>query len=146
MAIEWKEGFAIGVNEIDNQHQVLFARLDLLWQAMKEGKEAKEVAELLQFLSDYARDHFRVEEAMQERFEYPHLALQREEHRYFLKRLAGLRERLDAEGPTPEVAKLASQFAYQWLVSHICRVDRVLGDFVNANRNPEWEEWLKNNF
>jgi hemerythrin len=146
MGIAWKREFAIGVDEIDGQHQELFSRLNRLFRAMAEGREAKEVAELFLFLDDYTRAHFTAEEEFQARIGYPHLAMHREEHRHFLKELANLREKLASDGATPEVVRLVSQVLQQWLVGHICQVDRVLGDYLNTHRNAEWQQWLKDHF
>lgn len=146
MGAEWKQEFATGVSEIDNQHKELFARFDRFLRATDEGKGGEEVERLIGFLSDYTRSHFALEEELQARFAYPHFSLHREEHRAFLKELDGLKKKMALGGGSPELARLAGRTLLRWLVGHVCATDRRLGEFVNEHRNDDWETWLRDNF
>ena len=146
MAVTWKNEFAIKVREIDLQHQELFDRLDRLQAAIGAGVGAEKLAATFRFLDDYVRRHFAAEEALQQRFRYPHLTLHAAEHRHFEAELARLEERLHREGASDRLASLTDSIFSQWLVNHICTVDRQLAGYINQHRNEEWERWLKNNF
>jgi hemerythrin len=146
MPIEWKKDFAIGVHEIDAQHQELFKRLDQLQSAIAAGRGATEIYATLEFLDEYTREHFKAEEALQRRFEYPHYELHAGEHRHFLDTLATLRHKIAHEGANDLNVKRASIALEQWLVTHICSTDRQLAGFINRHRNHEWEQWLKAQF
>ena len=146
MQILWKRDFAIGVVEIDGQHQELFARFDRLLTAIQKGSGPAELRTTFAFLDDYTRRHFRAEEELQRRSRYPHLPMHRDEHRGFEARLSDLKERLEREGATEDLAHLTSHVLVQWLIEHICRLDRDLAGYLVKHQTEEWERWLKNNF
>jgi hemerythrin len=146
MGITWKKEFRIGVQEIDAQHQELFTRLDRFTGAIEQGEGVRQLAPLLKFLDDYTRRHFTAEENLQRRFSYPHLEMHIAEHRIFLKKLEGLAERLAQGEATEGLVRLTSEILQQWLVHHICNVDKVLGAFVIEHRDAEWEQWLRDHF
>ncbi len=146
MKVEWKKGYAIGVEEIDGQHQELFARLNALLEGEENGRGEKELLATLAFLDDYTKRHFAAEESLQRRFAYPHYEMHAAEHRHFLRTLAELHERIATSGPTAQNVKLACHSLESWLITHICTIDRPLGEFINRNRNQEWEKWLRSQF
>jgi hemerythrin len=146
MAVTWKNEFSIKVREIDLQHQELFARLGRLQAAIGEGAGAEKLAATFRFLDDYVRRHFAAEEALQQRFRYPHLPLHAAEHRHFEAELARLEERMQLEGASEQLAHLTDNVLSQWLINHVCTIDRQLAGYINQNRNEEWERWLKANF
>lgn len=146
MKVEWKKEYAIGVHEIDSQHQELFGRLNALLEGVERGRGDKELLETLSFLDDYTKRHFAAEESLQRRFEYPHYEMHVAEHRHFLQTLATLHEKIAASGPTEQNVKLVCNSLENWLISHLCTIDRPLGEFINRNRNLEWEKWLRSQF
>jgi hemerythrin len=146
MGIIWKKEFRIGVQEIDAQHQELFTRLDRFAGAIEQGEGGSQLTALLKFLDDYTRRHFMAEENLQRHFKYPHLEMHAAEHRKFLKKLEGLAERLAQGEATDGLVRLTREVLQQWLIQHICQVDKVLGAFVIEQRNAEWEQWLRDHF
>jgi hemerythrin len=146
MSVTWKKAFAIGVHEIDSQHQELFARLDRLSGAIEAGKGASELATTFQFLDDYVVRHFRAEEDLQKRNRYPHCAMHSAEHRHFLLELESLKQRLTQEGPSEALVHLTSSVLSQWLIQHIGRLDKALAGYLVQHKTEEWERWLRNNF
>jgi hemerythrin len=146
MGITWKKEFRIGVQEIDAQHQELFTRLDRFIEAIEQGEGGRQLAPLLQFLDDYTRRHFMAEENLQRRFNYPHVEMHVAEHRNFLKKLERLAERLAQGEAADGLVRLTSDVLQQWLIQHICQVDKVLGAFIIEQRNAEWEQYLRDHF
>ena len=59
--IQWSPALAVGVPEIDAQHQELFRRAERLITALRGGDRA-EVTPLVRYLTDYAVEHFAAEE------------------------------------------------------------------------------------
>jgi hemerythrin len=146
MSVVWKKEFAIGVHEIDAQHQELFSRLDRLQTSIAAGQGKEALVTIFSFLDSYTRRHFKAEEDLQQRYQYPHLAMHAAEHRFFEKELADLEERLHREGPTESLAHLIGSVLYQWLIHHICQLDKALAGYINKHKTAEWEKWLKANF
>ena len=146
MGITWKKEYRIGVQEIDAQHQELFSRLDHFTAAVKQGEGGRQLDDLLTFLHDYTRRHFAAEEQLQHRFKYPHVEMHAAEHRDFLKRLDRLAESLARGGATDSLVRLTGDSLQEWLVHHICEVDKALAAFVIERRDAEWEQWLRDHF
>lgn len=130
MAIEWHEDLATGSIEIDLQHRELFERFGKFSAAFDEGTEPQALLELLTFLEEYARTHFKYEEEIQERYSFPGLAGQRKSHEFFMKDIAALREKIETGGPTHELATSLKGKMIRYLIQHLRNDDRKLGDFL----------------
>ncbi|MFN3309093.1 MAG: bacteriohemerythrin, partial [Anaerolineales bacterium] len=64
--ITWSDEFSVNIKEIDNQHRQLIEMVNQLQRAMKEGKGAAALNDILQRLIDYTDYHFSTEERMME--------------------------------------------------------------------------------
>ncbi|HEY7725853.1 MAG TPA: bacteriohemerythrin [Anaeromyxobacteraceae bacterium] len=133
MAIEWDAGLATGVQEIDDQHQELFRRLDALLQAIRGGGSREEVARTLAYLVDHVDRHFAAEEALMAGRAIPALEEHRREHQAFSAQLEVLREEHGRVGPTARLVLRVNTELTAWLRSHIFRTDRALADWLAAN-------------
>lgn len=134
MAIAWDPALAVGVVEIDEQHQELFRRVDALLEAVQARRSAAEAASLLQYLDDYVVTHFSAEEALMKGHHYPGLAAHQAEHGRFVEDLAGLRREYDRDGPTALLVIRVNARVAQWLFEHINRADRAFGAFLATHR------------
>lgn len=134
MAIVWDPSLEIGVEPIDSQHRELFRRIDRLLEASAARTTATEVGAMLEFLASYVREHFRTEEELMARLEYPGAAEHRAEHVGFAAELENLRREYAAEGGTALLVVRVTSRATQWLREHIYRADRELGKFAADRR------------
>ncbi|NLY30396.1 MAG: hemerythrin, partial [Firmicutes bacterium] len=71
MAIKWTPNLAVGIEKIDEQHKVLFERINALIEACNQGKGKDTVADLITFLKDYVVFHFRDEQQIMLNYKYP---------------------------------------------------------------------------
>ncbi len=67
MTIEWKEAFKIGQDDIDKQHQDLFA----LTNALIAADDVPTLRQLLMQLYKHTREHFELEEALMRKHNFP---------------------------------------------------------------------------
>ncbi len=132
MAIEWDPSLAIGIERIDAQHRELFERIDRLLEASRRQTSATEVGALLDFLSNYAREHFRTEEELMDSTRYPHAAEHKAEHLAFARELVGLRAEHARDGGTAVLVIRVASRATQWLRDHIYRTDMLFGRFLKS--------------
>jgi len=118
---EWDERYSTGIPAIDRQHQELFKAVRRLHEAFKRGRGHREVGALLAFLTNYALEHFEMEEAYMSQIGFPDLRAHRLEHRVMTQKVLELQGRYDFDDPTAGMA--ASQFLYEWLREHILQKD-----------------------
>lgn len=115
----WKNTFAVGIEEIDEEHQQLFECLDAIMLSLNTPASKAQAAEALERLDLYTRTHFRVEECLMRLFDYPDIDAHKREHAAFIDKLAELRSRIVDE----DVSKAIAAFLTNWLVEHIKRAD-----------------------
>lgn len=136
MALRWTSALAIGVPDLDAQHEELFRRLDRLHDAMI-AHERTEAARLLEFLLVYVRDHFAAEEALMRRTGFPDRARHEAEHAAFAAEIAGLYEALAREGPTNRLVFAVDRRVTGWLEEHIYTSDAAVGRHARAAARGE---------
>lgn len=129
----WTNDLAVGIPEIDSQHQELFRQLDHLAWAMSAGGAARsDVERIVRFLAHYVVDHFTTEESLMDRHEYPAAGHHKFQHQVFAREVAAFEARLD-QGPVPASAVLGlHRKITDWLTNHIGKTDAVLGTYLKA--------------
>lgn len=130
----WTKELAVGVDEIDVQHQELFRRLDELIRAVDAhaGKDA--VVPMLEFLTRYTLEHFEAEARVMKERAYPRSVFHNTQHRVFLLDLKLLREDYGKFGETSALALALKQRVASWLRDHVMTVDKELGRFLAGPR------------
>jgi len=132
MAIEWNEELATGNRDIDSQHRELFARFDKLLTACNQRKGKEEVINLLQFLGDYVKSHFALEERLQVEHSYPHYGEHKSQHDSFIMDLHGLETQLSQEGASLPLVIQTNQTMVNWLINHINVTDRQMAGYLRT--------------
>lgn len=130
MGIQWRESLAIGIEEIDQQHKELLEHFDRLLTACEVGKGMEELKNLLEFLHQYVRTHFRDEEEIQRKHGYPGYDAHRREHESFVARVGKLQAEIDNGGVAVYHVIETNNLLFKWLINHISKVDRELGKFL----------------
>lgn len=131
---QWSDQLSVGIEEIDNQHEVLVNILGELQQKLLSKLEDAEILEVLRRLQKYAEEHFALEESMMEpiKAQVPNYVLHISEHRNFEETVQGLMYRFAQEGHN--VAWQMFIFLGDWLVRHIQQTDVVLGQELRKQR------------
>ena len=132
MALEWTDDLATGSDEIDSQHKELFKRINALLEACRRGKGKVEVNKIVDFLDKYVVEHFSEEEKYMKKYDYPGYAKHKTQHLEFIDKFSELRRQIEHEGPGVDLVIKTNHMIVQWLVNHICKVDRALGTFLKT--------------
>jgi hemerythrin len=134
MDLQWTPDLSVGVDEIDDQHKELFQRLNNLRIAMSQGKGRTEIGKTVKFLEDYVVAHFATEEKRMERYEYPAFSAHKAEHEAFIKDFSNFKKKLeniDTQGGITSFLVIEMQRRlYDWLINHIGRIDKALGNYL----------------
>lgn len=129
MAIPWTPALAIGVPEIDQQHQELFVRIESLVAGIVGGRRA-EIERLLDFLGQYVVKHFGAEERWMIRSAYPEYSRHKAEHERFIRDYERMRLEYQEKGPNVLVGMRMNNWIAEWLKGHIGHSDMDLGRYL----------------
>lgn len=124
----WTDALLTGIQEIDQQHQVLFdvvARLEL---AVSTEDKWSAVHFALLELENFVNIHFAVEEALLRLHGYPDLEAHIADHRKFSAALMEIEKRSIREDVSADMTELVGN----WLVNHIGVVDRAYVSFLRT--------------
>jgi hemerythrin len=135
MPIPWTPALAIGVPEIDQQHQELFIRIERLVRGITRG-DREEVGRLLEFLEQYVYRHFGDEERWMIRSAYPEYARHKSEHERFIRDYEHMKREYAEKGPTVLTGMRMNNWIAEWLKGHISRSDTELGRYLATKISP----------
>jgi len=130
MALQWTESLATGVDTIDKQHKELIVRVNSLLDACQQGKDKLVMTGLLNYLADYATNHFSEEEKYMLQFDYPRYEEHKEEHKKFISDFGLLKEKFDSEGAATRLVLITNKTIVDWLVNHMNSIDKDLCVFL----------------
>lgn len=120
----WSEEiYGTGDPTLDQQHQELFKRINLLTQALKDEEEDEEIQYFMEFLEGYVVKHFRCEEDVMERRNCSACKINKKEHAEFLELFSNFKARFELEGPTAEFGEAISTQVRNWARAHLGAVD-----------------------
>jgi len=129
--ITWDQSYSVKVERCDAEHRKLFDLINALHDAMRVGKGRTVLQQIVAELHDYTQTHFKAEEALMERANYPALAGHRIEHQRFVARVGEFKNDLNAGVGGNAVAVL--EFLKDWLAKHIKQIDQSYSAHLNAN-------------
>lgn len=125
--IGWTNEYILGIPAVDEDHRRLFDLLDDFLAAEHEGVSADESQRRLGRFVVETAEHFRREEQLLDRSDYPGLVGHRAEHERLMAELRHVHERLATGGA--EIDQFAD-FLQSWLRRHILEDDRAYRPFV----------------
>ena len=131
--IQWSPALAVGVPEIDAQHQELFRRAERLVTALRGGDRA-EVRPLVRYLSEYIVEHFSAEERFMTEIGFPALEGHRLAHEKFRADFAELLADYERKGATPLVALNLHNWLSDWLRRPVGGLDVEIGRYAASTR------------
>ncbi|NLM36780.1 MAG: hemerythrin family protein [Firmicutes bacterium] len=135
MLIKWTPQYAVGVPEIDRQHQELFSKVNDLLVACRQGEGKQKIGSLLSFLGDYVKIHFGTEEKFMRDQAYPEYEKHRAEHEKFVGNFLELKAKFEAEGAGLWLLAHTNRVVVDWLINHIMMTDTKLGSFLKAKQD-----------
>lgn len=135
--MKWKEDYATGIKEIDEQHRSLFEMTDTFRDELDKGAGARFFESFLEFLSTFIRIHFGYEENCMLACQCPFAEQNKAEHEAFVKVIEKEAAAYQRDGYDDERARALLDRIERWLDSHICRVDIQLRDCASSLAAPK---------
>lgn len=129
--ITWTAGqFGTNVGFADQEHQILFDKLNKLYDLAAGGAERSAIGAQLDDLISYVVDHFAHEEREMLAKSYAGYARHKEEHEALIGICGGLQAKFHAG--EAEVDEGVGQLLKGWLDNHIPNFDMAYADALNS--------------
>ncbi|MEA3363384.1 MAG: bacteriohemerythrin [Thermodesulfobacteriota bacterium] len=119
---QWKDEYNTGVTLMDQQHRRLVDLINQLFKCMKDGGDRMMVGEIVDELASYTVTHFRAEEDIMRKHNYPDLEAHQHIHKSFVEKVGLFAEKIKTGERMPPADVF--NFLKDWLVSHIEKQDR----------------------
>ncbi|MDZ4349105.1 MAG: bacteriohemerythrin [Xanthomonadaceae bacterium] len=117
----WTDDFSVHDLRMDDQHRMLFDYINNLCDVMDRDRARPAILDAYQKVLDYTGFHFRDEEALMERVNYPGLSKHRLVHQQLVTRALDFKERIKTgDAAAPDELKY---FLKNWLTAHIKGID-----------------------
>lgn len=123
--VTWSDDFALGMQEIDEQHRVLIELINRVWVAVVKRVDRAEALPILEELERYTITHFTAEEVFMREIAYSGFREHKIEHDTFVSRIAA--EKAKIAGGQPVALELV-HFLKDWLINHILVGDKAYAD------------------
>jgi len=136
--IVWNDKLVIGIDKIDEQHQILVNLFNEANIKLTTNNNAKFLEEITRNLLSYALYHFETEEVLMQQYDYIEESVEEadahiREHRSFSAKVVAVRNEIKT-GVLISREDLLS-FLNSWLINHILNTDKVLAAFLLESEN-----------
>ncbi|MGK9367336.1 bacteriohemerythrin [Melioribacter sp. Ez-97] len=127
--INWNDTYSVRVKVLDSQHKKLVDTINLLYDAMKQGKSNEVLAKIIYDLIGYTKTHFKSEEDLFEKYNYPNKLSHKKEHDDFVNSVGKFYE--DFQNNRAGLSLEIMNFLTNWLTKHIKGSDKAYSKFIN---------------
>ncbi len=117
----WNESYSLKIDTIDEQHKKLFEIISDFYYKLREDDKQAYVA-LFTSLIDYTKYHFKTEEALFAKYDYPGTEDHLEEHRKFHDKVAYVKDKYEHGGIV--IPTEITSYLRDWLMAHINGSDK----------------------
>ncbi|MDR2837802.1 MAG: bacteriohemerythrin [Azonexus sp.] len=117
----WQDKYALGLDEIDEQHKTLFNIMNHIWEGIVHNADAASMIGFLEELERYTISHFTEEEVFMRGIEYPNIDSHIAQHHTFVQHITN--EKIKAQRGQKVSLELL-HFLRNWLVNHILVEDK----------------------
>lgn len=126
----WKDNFKLGNEQVDMQHRRLFELVSQLVSLCMDGSDTENLQKTIDFLVNYTVQHFADEEALQVQYKFPEYERHKQLHEDFKATVGGLVQKFMENGSSTELSNNVNKIVVRWLVNHIQREDKKIGDHI----------------
>lgn len=129
MAIIWRNSMSVGNDLIDHDHHFLMNYINTIELLLQNPEEHDKLLEVFKQIREYLNKHFRTEESILRKIEYPQSVQHKRMHNKLYKELDELEKEL-LKANSPEQIEKKSQdiksFFWNWLINHVLTEDLLL--------------------
>lgn len=139
---DWKKEYAVGIQEVDEQHKTLVKLVNSLYDAIINNHEATVLRNILDRLVEYTGVHFLIEESVMRIVDYPGFSIHKKQHEYLLNKVRELQRKLDQENV--KITFNLLRFLKSWLTYHIIESDSRYAIYIKQQMGTTQDlSWTK---
>jgi len=129
--MDWNNDLVTGAEVVDTEHQELVNILNQAYADMMSGHGGEATITMVRKIDGLIREHFKHEESLMARINYPELSEHKEVHANLVKEFDQLKSRFEAGdlGVGPDMLKFLSE----WLRQHTFKNDIKFIEYARAN-------------
>lgn len=135
--VAWSNAYALGLEEIDDQHKALFDLINKLWEHLVARSPQAKVLATLEQLEHYTLSHFTAEETFMRVTGYAGFEPHKAAHAKFVARIAQEKAAIKAG---QDLSFDVLTFLKDWLVDHILVADKAYAD-VHKSHSGQRSFW-----
>ena len=130
--IKWRASYETGIAEMDEEHKQIIEIVNRLYRMLRGAEDTDDLKSIYTTLAEYSEQHFKHEEELLQKHNYPGMEEQGQSHEEFVNKLQEIRDDLEANDAKaiPEVYK----FLREWWIGHIVESDKEYGPFLKEKR------------
>ena len=128
--IDFDHKMSVNIKHIDEQHMQLINILNRLSDAMKAESGKEILDEVLTDLSAYVDYHFKAEEDLFKKYDYPDSKKHIEEHKSYIENVGKFNEKFK-QNKTLGLSVEVLNYLVSWIKHHIMEVDKKYSEFFN---------------
>ncbi|MGE0078571.1 MAG: bacteriohemerythrin [Bacteroidales bacterium] len=130
--LKWSDDLLFHEGSIDRDHQKIFELINEIIELEVLHPRSIEFAVILSKLSDYGLKHFKKEEALMQKYNYPRYKEHREIHMDYIYHISMFNLNFkSANHAEPEEVIL---YVKDWWYNHILGMDKELGNFIKQQK------------
>ncbi len=126
--IKWNSQYSVGIPQIDEEHKKLVNILNKLCAAVKSAEADNTVKTVIDELLDYTAYHFKTEEELLKKHNYPDYENHKASHDKFTKNILEYKQQYALVKQYS--ASPVLEYLKNWLITHILATDKEYSDFL----------------
>ena len=123
--IEWSDDYSVGNASIDEEHLRLIKLINTFNDALIKGESQNTISNTFDRLIDYTLEHFKNEEELLRKYNYPELEQHIIEHQKLIDTVMEFNKEKDYIFPASIL-----EFLNRWLTDHIINCDKKYKDYI----------------
>ena len=128
---DWDESYDVKVERFNDQHKHLFQIVKDLYAAMENKDDRLALAQIINNLIRYSREHFTEEEVALLNTQYPTYEKHRKQHKAFIDKIEQFAADYNSGQHLLHFDILL--FLKNWVLQHILVADKAFGEHLNSN-------------
>lgn len=131
--ILWDNSYSVGNNVIDTQHQKFISIINELYESFVDQTAIQKLDKIIKELIDYSTYHFKTEEELFEKYNYPGKELHINHHSEFTLKIIEFKNEY-LNGKVNLTFQLMN-YLRNWLLNHIKSEDQEYAAYIKAKES-----------